>query len=194
MEITTKLIKKLRDQTGVSIMQCKKALEEAKGDIEKATIILLKKSGESAFKKEGRELGAGVVEAYIHNTRNVGAMVELNCETDFVAKNEEFKKLAYDIAMHITASNPEYLKKEDISDEAKAKVREVLLKEVENKPKDIQDKIMIGKLDAYFSERVLLEQSFVKNSEITVKNLIEQAIQKFGEKIIVSRFVRYSVK
>lgn len=194
MEITTELVKQLRDKTGVSVMQCKKALEEAKGDMEKATIILLKKSGETAAKKESRELGAGVVEAYIHNTKNVGAMVELNCETDFVAKNEEFKKLAYDIAMHITASNPEYLKKEDISENSKNKVRDVLLKEVESKPKDMQEKIMSGKLDAYFSERVLLEQSFIKNPDMTIKNLIDHAIQKFGEKIVVSKFVRYSTK
>jgi elongation factor Ts len=172
MEITTELIKKLRDDTGVSVMQCKKALEEANGDIEKATIILLKKSGESAAKKEGRELGAGVVAAYIHNTGNVGVMVELMSETDFVANNEEFKKLAYDIAMHVAASNPEYLKKEDVTEEARAKVSEVLAKEVEDKKADMKEKILAGKLDAYFNERTLLEQAFVKNQ----------------------RFVRYSVK
>ena len=175
-------------------MQCKKALEEAKGDMEKAVIVLLKKSGETAAKKEGRELGAGVIEAYIHNTKNVGAIVEVNCETDFVANNEEFKKLAYDIAMHITASNPEYIKKEDINEEAMAKVREVLLPEVAGKPKDMKEKILAGKLDSYFSERLLMEQPFVKNPEVTIKNLVDQAIQKFGEKIMVSRFTRYSVK
>lgn len=194
MEITTELIKTLRDKTGVSVMQCKKALEEAGGDIEKATIILLKKSSEAAVKKEGRELGAGAIAAYIHNTGTVGVMVELMSETDFVANNEEFKKLAYDVAMHIAASNPEFLKKDDINEEVKSKAREVFMKEVEGKPEEMKEKILSGKLDSYFNERVLLEQPFVKNPDVTIQNLIDQAIQKFGEKIVIGRFVRFSIK
>ena len=193
MEITTELIKELRDKTGVSVMQCKKALEEAGGDVEKATIVLMKKSSESASKKEGRELGAGVVESYIHNTKKVGVLVELMSETDFVAKNEEFGKLAKDIAMHIAASNPQFLSVKDVDEESRSKVREALAKEVEGKPEDMKEKIMEGKLDAYFAERVLLSQPFVKNPEVTIQNLIDQAIQKFGEKVIVSKFVRYSI-
>jgi elongation factor Ts len=194
MEITTELIKSLRDKTGVSVMQCKKALEEAKGDIEKATIILLKRSSEAALKKGDRTLGSGVVEAYIHSTKTVGAMVELACETDFVSNNEEFKKMAYDIAMHITASNPEFLKKEDIKEEDKVKAREVFMEEIKGKPADMVDKILAGKLDSYFNERVLLEQPFIKNPEKTIKNILEEGVQKFGEKIELIRFQRFSVK
>lgn len=194
MEITTELIKTLRDKTGVSVMQCKKALEEAGGDIDKATIILQKRSAEAALKKSDRELGAGVIESYVHSTKAVGAMVELMCETDFVSGNEEFKKLAYDIAMHIAATNPQYLKKEDISEESKAKALEVFTPEVEGKPEELKEKILSGKLDAFFGEQVLLEQAFIKNGDLTIKNLIEQGSQKFGEKIEITRFVRFSTK
>jgi elongation factor Ts len=193
IEITTELIKQLRDATGVSVMQCKKALEEAGGDMEKATIILMKRSAEAATKKEGRELGAGVIESYIHNTRNVGVLVELMSETDFVAKNGDFIKLAKDIAMHIAASSPEYIKTEEIDEHIKEKAREVFLKEVEGKPEEMKEKILAGKIDSYFKEKVLLTQSFIKNPDITIQNLLDQAIQKFGEKVVVSRFVRYSI-
>lgn len=191
--ITTEQVKALRDSTGISVMQCKKALEEAGGDSEKALIILRKKGGDIAAKKSGRTLGAGVIAAYIHGTGSVGAMVELSCETDFVAKNEEFKTLARDIAMHVAASNPSYLKAEDITEDAKAKAREVFAKEVEGKPAAIQDKIMQGKLGAYFGEKTLLEQPFIKNPEVTVQGLVESGIQKFGEKIEVARFTRFAI-
>ncbi|MEX0930182.1 MAG: elongation factor Ts [Candidatus Paceibacterota bacterium] len=193
-DIKTEDVKALREQTGISIMQCKKALEEAGGDAEKAIVILQRKSKETAAKKAERELGAGVVQAYIHNTNTVGAMVELSCETDFVANNEEFKQLAYDIAMHITAENPQYMTKEEISDTDRAKVEEVLKSELEGTPEDKRDQIMQGKLDAYFKGGVLLEQSFVKNPDLTIANLIESAIQKFGENINVTRFTRFSIK
>ena len=194
--ITTDQIKELRDSTGVSVMQCKKALLEAGGDKNKALLILKKKSRDIADKKSGRALGAGVVQAYIHAGGTVGVMVELSSETDFVAKNEEFKKMAYDIAMHIAASNPEYLKNEDIPDEARKAVGEMMEREIDaqgKKDKAIREKILKGKLDAYFTERVLLSQPFIKNSDITIAILIDQAIQKFGEKIELSRFVRFSV-
>ncbi len=194
MEITTELIKALRDKTGVSVMQCKKALEEAGGDMEKAVIILKKRSAESAQKKSDRELGAGVVESYIHSTKGVGAMIELMCETDFVSGNDEFKKLAYDIAMHIAATNPSVLTKEEISEASKAKAMEVFAPEVEGKPEELKEKILAGKLDAFFNEQVLLEQPFIKNADVTIKSLIEQGTQKFGEKIAITRFVRFSIK
>lgn len=194
MEITTELIKSLRDKTGVSVMQCKKALEEANGDFDKAIIILTKKSKEIALKKSDRVLGSGAVESYIHSTGSVGAMVELLCETDFVSNNEEFKKLAKDISMHITATNPEFLRKEDISEADKVKATEVFKEEVKDKPADLQAKILEGKLDAYFNEKVLLEQKFIKNEDFTISGLVEQAIQKFGEKIEIGRFARFSVK
>src|SRR4051812_12228574 len=134
MEITTELVKKLRDMTGVSVMQCKKALDEAKGDIEKAVIILQKKSGELAAKKADRTFGAGTVAAYVHSTGRVATMVELVCETDFVSNNDEFKTLARDIAMHVAASNPAFLKREDISEDARKKAAEVFAEEVKDKP------------------------------------------------------------
>ncbi len=193
MEITTELVKQLRDKTGISVMQCKKALEEVGGDMEKAIVLLQKKSAGIAGKKGDRTLGSGTIEAYIHSTGAVGTMVELLCETDFVAKNEEFKKLARDIAMHATATNPQFLKTEDIDQHANELATEMLAKELEGKPEDMKAKILEGKLSAYWSERVLLNQAFIKNPEVTVMGLIEQAIQKFGERIELSRFVRYSV-
>ena len=193
MEITTELIKELRDKTGISVMQCKKALEEAGGDMEKAIMLLQKKSAGIAEKKGSRRLGAGVVESYIHATHTVGTMVELLCETDFVAKNEEFRKLARDIAMHVTATNPQFLKVEDIDEHSKTLVTEMFLSEVAGKSKDIKTKILDGKLSTYWSERVLLDQTFIKNPELTITNLIQGAVQKFGEKIEIGRFTRYSI-
>ena len=193
MEITTEAVKQLRDKTGVSIMQCKKALEEASGDMEKATVVLLKKSADIAVKKGDRTLGSGVIGAYVHNTGRVGTMVELMCETDFVANNEEFKKLAYDIAMHASATNPQFLKMEDIDEHSNELAKEMFAKEVEGKPEDMKAKILEGKLASYWSERVLLDQPFIKNPDLKIRNLIESAIQKFGEKIELSRFTRYSI-
>jgi elongation factor Ts len=192
-EISMDQIKALRDKTSVSIMQCKKALEDAGGDEEKALIMLRKKGAEIAAKKADRELGAGVVQAYIHSNGTIGAMVELVSETDFVSKNIEFKTLAYDIAMHISATNPEFIKKEEITAEAKAKAGEVFAAEVEGKPENLKAQILEGKLDAYFKDKVLLEQPFIKNSDLTVAQLISNATQKFGERIEVARFTRMSV-
>lgn len=193
--ITNEQIKQLRELTGISVMQCKKALEEAKGDMDKAVLVLRKKSGDIASKKGDRELGAGVIESYIHTTKTVGALIELSCETDFVARNEDFITLARDIAMHITATSPMYVQEKDITDEMRTQAKNLFLKEVEEsgKPKDIQDKMMEGKLSAYFSERTLVLQPFVKNPDITVQQLIDNGIQKFGEKVAVARFVRFSI-
>lgn len=191
--ITTEQIKELRDSTGISVMQCKKALEEAGGDVEKAKVILRKKSGELAAKKSDRTFGAGIVQAYVHSTGRVATMVELVCETDFVSGNEEFKALAKDIAMHITASNPKFLNKDEITEEVKNVAKEVFMKEVEGKPKEMQDKILEGKLATYFGEMVLLNQPFIKNPEITIEALILAAGQKFGEKIAIARFTRFAV-
>lgn len=192
MEITTDMVKELRDITGISVMQCKKALVEAEGDMEKAKIILEKKSKVAAQKKSDRTLGAGVVEAYIHNTGTVGVLVELSCETDFVAKNDEFRALAKDIAMHIAAQAPEYLKKEDVSEEAVAKATEVFKEELEGTPEDMREKILEGKLNSYFKEKTLLEQKFIKNPDHTIQDMLDQAVQKFGEKVEVTRFSRFA--
>lgn len=191
--ITTEQIKELRDQTGISVMQCKKALEEAGGDAAKALIILQKKSKEAANKKADRTLGAGCVEAYIHSTGTVGVMVELACETDFVSNNEEFKKLTRDIAMHIAATNPEFVRKEDISEEAKKAATDVFAEEVKGKPENLKAQILEGKVNAFFQDKILLEQPFVKNPELTIQALIDGAVQKFGEKMELVRFVRYAV-
>ncbi len=160
--ITTKQIKELRDSTGVSIMQCKKALEETNGNIEKAIIILRKKSAEISAKKTDRIFNAGTIGTYLHSNGNVASLVELVCETDFVSGNLEFKTLARDIAMHVTASNPRCLKKEDMTE---------------------SDSL----------DMVLMNQPFIKNSELTIEALIQGAIQKFGEKIAIVRFSRFSV-
>jgi elongation factor Ts len=190
--ITTEDIKNLRDKTGVSIMQCKKALEDAGGDAEKALVLLKKKGAEIAEKKGDRSLGAGAVASYIHASGNIGALVELWCETDFVAKNEEFKALARDIAMQVTATKPEFLSTNEITDAVKEKAKEVFLKEVEGKPENMKEQILEGKLSAYFKDMVLLEQPFIKNGDHTVAQMISNAVQKFGEKIEIGRFARFS--
>lgn len=193
--ITTDDIKALRDQTGVSVMQCKRALEEAAGDKEKAVMILQKKSAGVAAKKADRTLGAGTISAYVHANKTIGSMVELSCETDFVSKNEDFQKLAYDIAMHVAATNPQFTREEDVTEDARVKATDLFMKEVEEsgKPADIQAKMMEGKLSAYFAERVLLKQPFIKNPDMTVGDLIDQAAQKFGEKTVITHFARFSV-
>ncbi len=192
-EVSMEQVKALRDKTGISVMQCKKALEEAGGDEEKALILLRKKGAEIAAKKSDREFGAGVVQAYIHSNGTIGAMVELVSETDFVSNNAEFKTLAYDIAMHISAANPEFIRTEEISEADKAKAVEVFQAEVEGKPENLKEQILAGKLDAYFKDRILLEQPFIKNPDLTIKQLIDNATQKFGERIEVARFVRMKI-
>lgn len=173
-------------------MLCRKALEEADGDNEKAKIILQRKGADAAAKKADRTLGAGTVASYIHHGGTVGVLIELSSESDFVSGNEAFIALAHDIAMHIAAAKPEFIKREDVSEEALARAKEVLMKEVEGKPKAMQEKILEGKMNSYFAEKILLEQPFIKNPDQTVRNLIENAIQKFGEKIEITRFVRYA--
>jgi len=194
MEITSTDIKALRDETGISVMQCKKALEEADGDMEKARVILKKKRSEAAEKKSDRELGAGAVGAYMHNTNEVAAMVLLACETDFVSKNEEFVALARDIAMHVAAMNPKYVSKDEVDEAALSAAKDVFKKEIEDKPADMQEKIMEGKLASYFKDQILLEQPFVKNPDMTVGDMVSGGVQKFGENISVAQIARVSVK
>jgi len=193
MPITTEQVKELRDVTKVSIMQCKKALEEAGGDFEKAQVLLRKQSAQTASKKSDRNLGAGAVSSYIHAGGKVGAMVELLCESDFVSKNEEFQNLAREIAMHVAASAPEFVKPEDVKEEDKVKAREIFEKEAGDKPEDIREKIVEGKLTAFFGEKILLNQKYIKDTEKTINNLIEEAVQKFGERMEVGRIARFSV-
>lgn len=187
-------IKELRDETGVSVMQVKKALEEAMGDMEKARMALRKKSGEIAAKKGDRALGAGVVAAYVHGGGSVGVLLELACETDFVAKNEDFRKLAYEVAMHVAAMNPKYNHLSDVTEDDRAKATAFFKDEVAklDKPDAIKEKVLQGKLDTYFKEQTLLEQPFVKNPDVTVGDLVKGAVQKFGENTDVVRFTRFA--
>lgn len=194
MEISSAVIKELRDQTGISVMQCKKALEEAGGDKEKALIILKQKRKEAADKKSDRTLGAGTVGVYVHNTNEVAAMVLLASETDFVSKNEEFVALARDIAMHVAALNPKFLAREEVGEEAVRKAREVFAEDIKDKPAEMQEKIMEGKLNAHFKESILLEQAFIKNPDTTIGEMVNGAMQKFGEKVSIVEFKRLSVK
>ncbi len=194
MEITSAQIKELRDQTGISVMQCKKALEEANGDMEKALVILKKRRSEAADKKSDRELGAGTIGSYVHNTNEVAAFVLLASETDFVAKNAEFVALAREIAMQVAATDPKYLSRELVPAESLQKAKEVFASEVEGKPEDMKEKILEGKLAAYFRDQILLEQPFIKNPEVTIGEMIAGAVQKFGENIRVASFQRVSVK
>lgn len=193
MEITTDIIKELREATGVSVMQCKKALHEAGGDLAKAMVILKKHSAASAEKKAERTLKAGVVGSYVHDGA-IGAMVVLSCETDFVAKNPEFAALARDLAMQVAATNPMYTVMLEISDEAKQAAVAVFEKEVAGKPKDMQAKILEGKLASHFRDQVLLDQPFIKDEAKTVHQLLNEATQKFGERVEVSRFARISAR
>ena len=185
-------IKTLRDETGVSIMQCKKALEEAGGDIEKAKVLLRKISAQVADKKSSRDLGAGTVGVYLHQGGAVAGVVVLSCETDFVAKNEEFKTLAYDIAMHVAGMAPEFTSREDVKEEDLAAAKAVFKEEVADKPEDMQEKILEGKINSYLKERVLMDQPFVKDGEKTVGELIKEATQKFGERVDITRSERFS--
>ena len=191
--VTTLDVKELRDKTGVSIMQCKKALEEADGDMGKAVVILRKKGSEASAKKADRNLASGVVQAYIHNTKNVGAMVVLSCETDFVAKNDEFVQLAYNIAMHIAATDPEFKDRESVDEKSLETAKAVFSKEVEGKPENLKEKILKGKLDSYFKDKILLESAYIKDQQHTIKDLIDGAVQKFGERVELTGFMRYSI-
>lgn len=194
MEITSEVLKQLRDATGISVMQCKKALEEAGGDMEKALVILRKKGSEAAAKKSDRTLGAGAIGSYVHSTHEVAAMVVISCETDFVSKNQDFIAFARDLAMHVAAANPKALTREEIAPAELEKAREVFRAEVKDKPAEMQEKIIEGKLNSYYKEQILLEQSFIKNPDRTINDLLNDAVQKFGEKVVITSFARFSVK
>jgi elongation factor Ts len=194
MEITSAQLKELRDKTGISVMQCKKALEEAEGDMEKAVIILKKKRSEAAEKKSDRELSAGSIGSYVHNTNEVASMVLLACETDFVSKNEEFVALAREIAMQVAATNPTYVSRSQVPAETLKKAEEVFALEVADKPKEMQAKILEGKLSSYYKEQILLEQPFIKNPDTTIGEMISGAVQKFGENVVIAQISRISVK
>lgn len=196
MSISISQIKKLREETNAPLMQCRKALEETGGDFAKAKVILRKKGAEVLQKRAGKETKEGVIASYVHFDNKSGALVEVTCETDFVAKNEEFKKLASEIAMQVTASNPKYIRPEDVSDkEIEEKKREFLQEDpsLAGKSKEILDKIIQGKIKKYFEEQSLYKQPLVKDSQKTVEDLICEKAAKLGEKIEVKRFIRYEL-
>ncbi len=188
-------IKKIREQTGAGMVDVKKALEESGGDESKAIDILRKKGQSKAVKKAEREVGEGIIGSYIHSNGKIGAMVKLYCETDFVARNEEFQELAKDIAMHISAMNPQFLNPEDVTEEVIAKEKEIWLEQMkdENKPEEIKQKIMEGKEKKFREEMSLMTQSFVKNPDMTVGELVTEKISKVGENIKVGDFVRFEL-
>ena len=193
--ITSQMVKELRERTGAGMMDCKRALEEANGDMEKAIEILRQKGLAAAAKKAGRIATEGVVEAYIHGGGRIGVLVEINCETDFVAKTDEFKAFARDIAMQIAAAKPEYVRREDVPQEVIEKEREILRAQAlnEGKPANVVEKMVEGRLEKFFKEVCLLEQPFIKNPDITVKELLTEKIAKIGENINIRRFVRFEL-
>ena len=195
MKIDTNLIKELRARTGAGIMDCKKALEKTGGDLEKAVEELKKEGLLKAEKKIDRSAKDGLVYAYIHPGSKVGAMIELNCETDFVANTDEFKQLARDIAMQIAAMSPIAVSRKDIPQDVIEKEREIYKEQLkkEGKPEHIIDRIVEGKMEKFFKEKVLLEQEFIKDSSLTIEQLIKLHISKFGENIRVRRFCRFKI-
>jgi elongation factor Ts len=192
MNISAELVKTLREKTGVGFMECKSALQEAGGDLEAAVVILRKKGLAAVAKKAGRETKEGLIGSYVHNGK-IGVLVEVNCESDFVARNPEFQTLVKDIAMHIAASDPRFIRREDVTEEVMAKEREIYKEQARatGKPENVLDKIVEGRMSKFYAETCLLEQLFVKDTAITVKDHIAGHVQKIGENIQVRRFVRY---
>ena len=194
MAVGLEQVKELRERTGVSVMECKKALEEAEGDIEKALVLLRKKSAQTTDKKSDRELGAGVVAAYIHNSKDVGTLIALSSETDFVAKNPEFETLAYDIAMHAAATAPQFINRDDVTEEDTKAAQDVFEGEAADKPEEVRAKIVAGKMDSYLKEKVLMEQDYIKDPSVTIKDMLQSATQKFGERIEITEIARFSTR
>ncbi|MCC5806048.1 MAG: translation elongation factor Ts [Opitutales bacterium] len=192
-QITAQMVQALRAKTGAGLMDCKRALVDANGSEEEAITALRKKGIASAAKKADRAAGDGLVESYIHMGGKVGVLIEINCETDFVAKTDDFKSLARDIAMHIAASSPVCVSREDVPAEILDKEREIAASQAGDKPPQIVQKIVDGKLEKVYQEMVLLEQSFVKNADQTVGDLIKEKIAALGENIVVRRFSRFQI-
>ena len=194
-EITAALVKELRERTGAGMMDCKKALSATDGDLEKAIDFLREKGLAAAAKKAGRVAAEGLVEAYIHGGGRIGVLVEVNCETDFVAKTDAFKELVKDIAMHIAATNPSYLKREEVPTAELEHEQAVLAEQARNegKPAKIIEKMVAGRIEKYYKEVCLMEQPFVKDPDKTISDLITESIAKIGENISIRRFTRYQL-
>ncbi|MCL6506978.1 MAG: translation elongation factor Ts [Bryobacteraceae bacterium] len=194
-EITAQMVKQLRERTGAGILECKKALQETGGDMEEAVVVLRKWGLASAAKKASRSTKQGLIGSYIHAGSQIGVLVEVNCETDFVARTDEFRELVHDIAMQVAAADPKYIRREDVPQEVVEKEREIQRARVlaEGKPPHVADKIVEGRLAKFFEEVCLYEQPFIKDNSLTVGDLIKTKIAKIGENITVSRFVRFKV-
>ena len=195
MEITPGLVKELRERPGAGMMDCKKVLVETCGDIEKAIDELRTKGLAKAAKKAGRVASEGLVLSYIHGKGRIGVLVEVNCETDFVGKTDEFRQLAYDIAMQVAASNPEYLSREDVPAADLEREREVLIAQAleEGKPEKVVEKMVEGRIEKFYKENCLLEQPFIKDPDKTIQKLVHEHVAKIGENISIRRFTRYEV-
>ena len=193
--INAAMVKQLREKTGAGMMDCKNALSEVEGDVEKAIELLRKKGLATAQKRAGRALSEGMIQSYIHMTGKLGVLVEVNCETDFVAKNEDFQEFAKNIAMHIAATNPLGITPEDISQEIIDKEKEIYRAQALDmgKPESVVDKIVEGKLKKFFEESCLLNQPYVRDTDISIADLLNQMIAKIGENISIKRFVRYQI-
>ncbi len=187
------MIKELRDKTGMGFMDCKRALEEADGDMEKALEILREKGAQIADKKASRVAREGLIEAYVHPGGKIGVIVEVNCETDFVARTDVFKQFVHDVALQIAAMAPEYVSREDVPEEVLEKEREIYRKQAlnEGKPEHIVDRIVEGKLQKFYQEKVLLEQPFIRDEEKTIEDYRREIVAKVGENIVIRRFTRY---
>jgi elongation factor Ts len=192
-EISAALVKELREKTNAGMMDCKKALAETGGDLTAAEEFLRKKGIASAGKKADRAAKEGTIASYIHMQGKVGVLVEINCETDFVAKNDNFRDFVKDITLHIAAAHPRYVNRTQVPDTLIAKEREIAAAQVQGKPVSIVDKIVDGKIDKFYSTICLLEQPFIKNPEVTIEELVKSKIAELGENIIIRRFTRYSV-
>jgi elongation factor Ts len=195
MEIKAKMVKELRDKTGAGMMDCKNALSEAKGDMEKAVEILRKKGVAKAEKKASREAKDGLIHSYIHPGGKLGVLVEVNCETDFVAKTDDFKEFVHNLSMHVAASNPIALDRESLPKDIIEKELRIYKEQAaeSGKPAHIAEKIATGKIEKYYSEVVLLEQSYIREPEKTVKDFLTEAVSKMGENINIRRYVRYQI-
>ena len=191
--IDPKVVKQLREKTNAGMMDCKRALEEAAGDFNKAETILRTKGIASASQKASRATKEGIVASYIHLQGKVGVLVEVNCETDFVAKNENFRSFVKDITLHIAAAHPLYVTREDVPGKLIEAEREIYKAQVKGKPVNVTEKIVDGKLDKFYSTVCLLEQGFIKNPDVTIKDLLSTKIAELGENIIIRRFTRYLV-
>ncbi len=195
VNISAAQVKELREKTGAPMMDCKQALTEAKGDIEQAVVVLRKKGVSVAAKKATRTTSEGAVESYIHAGGKIGVLVEVNCESDFVARTDDFKELVHDIAMHIAASDPKFVRKEDVTPEAFAREKEIYIAQAmaSGKPQNIAEKMVAGKMEKFYEEVCLLEQPFIKDQTISIAQLIAAKIGKLGENIAVRRFARFKV-